>query len=135
MIQERYPEIMLEAGSFPPPPPRQYLAQFISLAKFLILGCIIMNINPFEYLGLGRPNLWMWVTQNKIYASLMCFFLCNLIETQLISTGAFEIYFNDVPIWSKIQTGRIPSPPELLQIVDNHLKLMKNVKDFDDLGL
>jgi len=94
-----------------------------------------MNINPFEYLGLGRPNLWMWVTQNKIYASLMCFFLCNLIETQLISTGAFEIYFNDVPIWSKIQTGRIPSPPELLQIVDNHLKLMKNVKDFDDLGL
>jgi len=126
---------MMESGAHPPPPLRQYLAQIISIIKFLLLGCIIMNINPFEYLGLGQPNIWNWVSQNKIYAALMCFFLCNLMETQLLSTGAFEIYFNDVPVWSKLQTGRIPSPPELLQIIDNHLKLLKNVNDFDDLTL
>jgi selT/selW/selH-like putative selenoprotein len=94
-----------------------------------------MNINPFEDVGVGRPNIWNWVMQNKIYAALMTFFLANMFETQLLSTGAFEIYFNDVPVWSKLQTGRIPSPPELLQIVDNHLKLLKNVNDFDDLSL
>lgn len=126
---------MLEGGNYPPAAPRQYLAQIVGILKFLLLGCIIMNINPLDYLGIQRQNIWVWVTQNKIYASFMTFFLCNLIETQLISTGAFEIYFNDVPVWSKIQTGRIPNPPELLQIIDNHLKLMKNVNDFNDFSL
>lgn len=135
ILQERYPEIMLEYGSFPPTYPRQTLAQIIGIVKFLLLGCIFMNINPLDYLGIQRPGIWNWVSQNKIYASLMSFFLCNLCETQLLSTGAFEIYFNDVPVWSKLQTGRIPSPPELLQIVDNSLKMVKNVNDFDDLGL
>lgn len=41
---------------------------------------------------------------------------------QLISSGAFEIYFNDVPIWSKLQAGRVPAPAELFQIIDNQLK-------------
>jgi selT/selW/selH-like putative selenoprotein len=49
----------------------------------------------------------------------MTFFISNTIEGQLISTGAFEISYNDVPVWSKLQSGRIPSPPELFQIIDN----------------
>jgi len=46
-----------------------------------------------------------------------------------------SIYFTDVPVWSKLQTGRIPSPPELLQIVDNNLKLMNNMEDFPTFNL
>jgi hypothetical protein len=57
-----------------------------------------MGTNPFTVLGLGGSafclNAWNWMTQNKIYASLMIFFLSNFIENQLISTGAFEVYFN-----------------------------------------
>jgi selT/selW/selH-like putative selenoprotein len=41
--------------------------------------------------------------------SLLCF--------QLISTGAFEISLNDMPLWSKLESGRIPQPGELLQII------------------
>jgi len=52
----------------------------------------------------------------------MLFFLSNAIEGQLISTGAFEISFNDVPVWSKLEVGRIPSPQELFQIIDGQLK-------------
>jgi len=88
-------------------------------------------------LGLGGYavclNLWTWMQANKIYASLMLFFLSNFIENQLISTGAFEIYFNDVPVWSKLQTGRIPSPGELFQIVDNNMKLV-DTKSWQDLN-
>lgn len=48
--------------------------------------------------------------------------LCLFAYPQLISSGAFEIYFNDVPIWSKLQSGRVPAPAELFQIIDNQLK-------------
>lgn len=30
----------------------------------------------------------------KFYSCMMLFFLCNILEGQLVSTGAFEIYFN-----------------------------------------
>lgn len=53
---------------------------------------------------------------------MMLFFLCNALEGLLVSTGAFEISFNDVPVWSKLETGRIPQPSELFQIIDNHLQ-------------
>ncbi|KAL3847164.1 hypothetical protein ACJMK2_018090 [Sinanodonta woodiana] len=59
------------------------------------------------------PNIFLWATQNKIYACLMVFFISNAIEGQLISTGAFEISLNDVPVWSKLETGRIPNPAEM----------------------
>lgn len=54
---------------------------------------------------------------------MMTFFLCNAVETQLISTGAFEISLNDMPVWSKMESGRIPQPGELFQIIDNHMNM------------
>ncbi len=51
------------------------------------------------------------------------FFSGNAIETQLISTGAFEIQLDNLPVWSKLESGRIPQPPELFQIIENHFKL------------
>lgn len=27
----------------------------------------------------------------------------------------------DIPVWSKLETGRIPQPAELFQIIDNYL--------------
>lgn len=30
---------------------------------------------------------------------------------------------SDVPVWSKLEVGRIPSPPELLQIIDSQMKM------------
>lgn len=57
-----------------------------------------------------------------MYSCLMIFFLSNIIEGQLIQSGAFEISLNDVPVWSKLETGRIPQPAELFQIIDNHMQ-------------
>jgi len=126
MLLQRHPDIVIDGENYPPPPIRKLAAQIVAVIKFAFLGCLFMGINPFEYVGLGATcfNLWMWMTTNKIYASLLTFFLCNFVENQLISTGAFELFFNDVPVWSKLQTGRLPNPAELFQIVDNNMRLV-----------
>jgi hypothetical protein len=54
----------------------------------------VSGTNIFEHLGVQTPSLWEWTQQNKFYACLMTFFLCNAVEGQLISTGAFEITLN-----------------------------------------
>jgi hypothetical protein len=33
-----------------------------------------------------------------------------------VSTGAFEISVDNMPVWSKLESGRIPQPPELFQV-------------------
>lgn len=50
-----------------------------------------------------------------------------------MSSGAFEISLNDIPIWSKLETGRIPSPQELFEIIDNQIKAFTGTlpDDFD----
>lgn len=57
---------------------------------------------------------------------MMAFFFGNMLEAQLMSTGAFEIILNDMPIWSKLATSRIPSPNELFSIIENHLQFTDN---------
>jgi len=60
----------------------------------------------------------MWFLNNKIYGCLLAFFLSGMVETQLISTGAFEIYLNQEQVWSKIETGRVPDIHELFSLID-----------------
>lgn len=62
--------------------------------KILLILLVVSGTNVFMHLGVNTPSVWEWTQQNKFYACLMTFFLCNAIEGQLISTGAFEITLN-----------------------------------------
>ena len=87
----------------------------------------------------------------------MLFFISNAVEGQLISTGAFEVSYNgnegkneglhaqtifstDQPVWSKLETGRVPQPAEMVQIIESQLRLSSGKMgdrgdDFDSLNL
>ena len=72
---------------------------------------------------MDTPQLYIWAQDNMIYSCFMLFFVSNAIENQLISTGAFEITLNEVTIWSKLKSGRIPQVNELMQIIDAHINM------------
>ncbi|KAK7945657.1 hypothetical protein WMY93_001385 [Mugilogobius chulae] len=92
-------------------------------SKLLVIGMIIIGKDPFALFGMPAPGIWEWGQTNKIYACMMVFFLSNMIENQLMSTGAFEITLNDVPVWSKLESGHLPSMQQLVQILDNEMKM------------
>jgi len=122
-IHQRYPALLVEGANYPPPPLRAYLAQALSILKLVVIAVVLSGQNPFPALGLNTPGVLTWAHQNKLYAVMMTFFLSNMIEGQLIATGAFEISFNDVPVWSKLENGRVPSPQELFQIIDTQMQM------------
>jgi len=86
-----------------------------------MIFCLLSSTNPFEMAGQDTPAAFSWAMENKVYACFMLFFIGNAIETQLTSTGAFEISIGDKTIWSKIQSGRVPRVDELLQIIDSNI--------------
>ncbi|KAI7802065.1 selenoprotein T2 precursor, partial [Triplophysa rosa] len=122
-INQLYPDIRIEGENYPPKPINKYLGNFISYLKLLAIALIVTGQNPFQMFGMNTPRLWSWGQENKIFSCLMAFFLSNMLETHFLSTGAFEISLNDVPIWSKLQSGYVPNIQELFQILDNHLKM------------
>uniref|UniRef100_A0A6M2DWK9 Putative selenoprotein t n=1 Tax=Xenopsylla cheopis TaxID=163159 RepID=A0A6M2DWK9_XENCH len=130
IIQQKYPEIRIDGFNYDPPGMYLYLAKFLSAAKMALILCILTRVNIFQFIGLEEPTWWTWCLENKMYSCIMLFFLSNTIEGQLISSGAFEITLNDIPVWSKLETGRIPQPPELFQIIDNHMNVFADKVEF-----
>jgi selT/selW/selH-like putative selenoprotein len=128
VIKEKYPDLIVQGDNYPPPSYRMYLAQFFGIGKIVLIIMVVSGFNPFSYFGIGTPGFYNWFIENKLYACMMIFFLSNALEGQFISTGAFEISFNGVPVWSKLDTGRLPSPTELFQIIDSNLQFNRFAK-------
>ncbi|TKS79878.1 Kinesin-like protein KIF2C [Collichthys lucidus] len=122
-LYQRYPDIRIEGENYLPIPLYRHIASFLSMFKLLVIGVIIIGKDPFALFGMQAPGIWEWGQGNKIYACMMVFFLSNMIENQLMSTGAFEITLNDVPVWSKLESGHLPSMQQLVQILDNEMKM------------
>jgi len=49
------------------------------------------------------------------------FFIGNMVETSMLSSGAFEITVNGEPVWSKMETGYLPSLEHLVSLVEDKL--------------
>nr|CAI5859990.1 unnamed protein product [Callosobruchus analis] len=122
IINQKYPYILVDGANYDPPGLNMFIAKAIGALKTIAIICILLGVNIFEYMNQPRPSWWVWCTENKLYSCMMLFFLCNIVEGQLIQSGAFEITLNDVPVWSKLETGRIPQPAELFQIIDSHMQ-------------
>ncbi|XP_033227790.1 thioredoxin reductase-like selenoprotein T homolog CG3887 [Belonocnema kinseyi] len=124
ILRQKYPELQIYGENYNPPGYSILMAKFLGIAKILIIVLILSGVNIFQWIGQPAPFVWQWCIDNRLYACILLFFMSNAVEGQMISSGAFEIHFNDVPVWSKLETGRIPQPQELFQIIDNHMQMM-----------
>lgn len=105
---------------------RSQVANLVFLLKIGFFVMLYTRFDPFNYFRMETPRFWNTILENKVAASVMTLLLASSIENSMMSTGAYEVYFNGMPIWSKIDTGRIPTFPEIVNIISNHLSLTKN---------
>ncbi|CAF1086721.1 unnamed protein product [Rotaria sp. Silwood1] len=117
LVHKHYPNIAVIGENYSPSPLKALLARILSIIKIILLICLLFSQNPFSFFHISTPKIYLWALQNKMYACLMIFFLSNSLESYLISTGAFEISIDDVPLWSKLETGRLPSNNEFIQML------------------
>lgn len=94
MIMDQFPDLTVIGSNYNPSFLKSKLAQLISITKMIVIALLVANVNPFAYFGLQTPQFWEWMRQHKLYACMMTFFLSNTLESQLMSSGAFEIFYN-----------------------------------------
>lgn len=68
----------------------------------------------FEQLGSPMPEPLKLAQQHKMQL-FMALWLGNMVLTQMANTGAFEVTYNGHVIFSKLETNRMPTLPELVQ--------------------
>ncbi|XP_053959746.1 thioredoxin reductase-like selenoprotein T homolog CG3887 [Anastrepha ludens] len=132
ILTERYPQMTVHGANYDPPGFNMYISRIVFAAKILFIVVIVSSFDIFGTIGQQTPAWWRHLLDNKLYACMMVFFVGNMLEGQLVASGAFEITLNDVPVWSKLQTGRIPAPQELFQIIDNQLQFTEPIRENPD---
>jgi len=139
LVRQHFPEdeLKIEVRNYPVDSTKQTIANVFSALKMAFIAIVLLNYDPSPLLGLpAPPAIFVWAWENKGYACMMAFFLGNAVENGLISTGAFEIYLSEDKLWSKLDTGRIPSQHEFLQMITQNARLQTGHinDDFDNFS-
>merc|ERR1711892_1209471 len=79
-----YPDMRVTGDNYNPGGGRVQMSQLIGVIKMLVIAMVLFKFNPWTYLGYEvagpTPNMVTWALENKIYACMMTFFLCNMVE-------------------------------------------------------
>ena len=100
-----------------------YAVILLNLVQFAQLFCLaaaffgesIFNLFPFLR---GPPSWYYSARQNPMLVLTIVFFIFPSIVNSLVVSGAFEVELDGTVIYSKLQTGRMPTGKEILDAME-----------------
>jgi len=72
------------------------------------IGGTIFGERMFEMSGVTPPGFFNSMKNNKMSTCLGAWFVGNTVVQNLVSTGAFEVYYDGQVVFSKLATGKLP---------------------------
>eukprot|EP00043_Microstomoeca_roanoka_P005707 m.57434 g.57434 ORF g.57434 m.57434 type:complete len:126 (+) comp13083_c0_seq1:150-527(+) len=121
-LQNLYPELVIEGSNYLPNPSVMTIVSVLEVMSWIIIALMLFGDYIFNTLNIQPPQLYLRAKENSMMVIVMSFFLTNMVKQSLLATGAFEVSLNGETIFSKLETGRLPSWPELT----NHLERLTN---------
>lgn len=121
MLQRIYPQVPVIGRNFPPSPQKVMIAQIGQYAFFLGIAVLFFGDGLFRMLGMAHPPWYNAMTENKMQTCLFLWIM-NSFATSQMSTGAFEVSFDGELIFSKMETNRLPTMDELVNVLNMRVK-------------
>lgn len=81
---------------------------------------VIMGDTLLVAIGIPVPAFYDKIKQNKWTWAIGAWFIGGQLQSSLLTTGAFEIYVNDVLEYSKIATGKMPDTSSIHTILTRY---------------
>lgn len=108
----------LRRSSYPPSPPKAALGKLTFGLQLLGLGLTLGGQHIFPDPA-SQPAWLKPLQENKLQSAMFIWFMGNMIQQNLATTGAFEVFFDGQPIFSKLETGHAPNLAVVAQNVLN----------------
>eukprot|EP00730_Choanoeca_flexa_P012946 TRINITY_DN4797_c0_g1_i1.p1 TRINITY_DN4797_c0_g1~~TRINITY_DN4797_c0_g1_i1.p1 ORF type:complete len:125 (+),score=30.86 TRINITY_DN4797_c0_g1_i1:172-546(+) len=118
MLQQQYPDLEVEGRNAMPPPWKQHLSQAVTIAMWTGLALMFMGDSIFQQLNIPPPELYLQAKENQMIVVMSLWFMGSTISQNLWKTGAFEISLDGELVWSKLATDRLPTWPELVNVLN-----------------
>ncbi|KAI4373393.1 hypothetical protein MLD38_011521 [Melastoma candidum] len=132
MLETQFPGIDVILANYPPPMPKRILGKLVPVVQFGVIGIILAGEHLFPVLGITVPPPWYYsVRANRFGTIASTWLLGNVVQSILQSSGAFEVYCNGEPVFSKLKEDRFPGEIELKDLVGQRLV---NSRVSDGLG-
>lgn len=80
---------------------------------------VLFGDSIFQALNMATPNIVTDLRANMMPA-FVGFMVLGSVSQSLLSTGAFEVYYNDDLVFSKLQNQRWPTMQELDELFVRH---------------
>lgn len=116
-IKSNYPEFNvnnISGSTYPPSKIAETIAAVTNLIWLLGIALLFAGTYIFKFFGIPEPRFYTTMKENPVM-TFGCLFIINSMGASQLSTGAFEIKVDNVIIFSKLQTGRMP---QLVDIVE-----------------
>lgn len=81
---------------------------------------MIFGDGIFRSVGAPVPAWYLRLKESQTMYMLAVYFIGSSIASNLLNTGAFEVTLNGEPVWSKLESGRMPDWNELMQALNTH---------------
>ncbi|KAH9597400.1 Selenoprotein [Trypanosoma melophagium] len=110
---QQRPILIFEDAVYPVGPLRESLASLCSIGFIIALA---LGFAAPYFSAVLPPILIPWVMEHRgmIIAGG---FLLNIIGSNLLQSGAFEVYLDNTLIYSKLQSGSVPPADALARII------------------
>eukprot|EP00878_Enallax_costatus_P031494 GHUV01034442.1.p1 GENE.GHUV01034442.1~~GHUV01034442.1.p1 ORF type:complete len:196 (+),score=46.05 GHUV01034442.1:135-722(+) len=108
LIEQQYPGMQVVGSNYPVSPIKQAAAQAVSIAQMGGFAMVIFGDKVFDSLGVPPPQFYTQnVANNRFGAGVGLWFVGNLIQNQLVSTGAFEVYYDGSLVGFAASSGSV----------------------------
>jgi thioredoxin reductase-like selenoprotein T len=92
------------------------LGQLVGVVQICIIAVALASDRIAAALGLHIPQDWQTTLNDKRAAICMgAWFLGNTLRNGLLYTGAFEVYYDDQILFSRLATDRMPTLADIFE--------------------
>jgi len=113
-----YPTLLITGSEYPVPPAKALLAKLITVVQYALYALIFAGQIIFEKIGIQPPAIYQRLTKNKVMAFFLIMTVFGQLNNMVANTGAFEVELDHRLVYSKLETGRLPT----VQDIDSILK-------------
>lgn len=101
--------------SYPLSQTRQILWYTIVTLELIFVTTLLLSSFAKKFIPFISNETWTVIEEKKIFYIILSFLLTQQAIGIINNTGAFEVYCNDVLVFSKLQTEQYPSMDVLLR--------------------
>ncbi|GMH99015.1 hypothetical protein TrLO_g6919 [Triparma laevis f. longispina] len=121
-ITSYFPDLQSRVSGGVDRPPELWIliSQITSMLQILGMAFVVLGDKLLEMVGISPATAPKWLQsakENKMVVFFGLFFLNNVANGKL-ATGAFEVEYNGITVYSKLATGRMPSVQEVIKAIE-----------------